>query len=248
LIKNLIIPILNILKTIFFLFVYLLINDINIGTITNEGYRTVRLAISETKNNVIVECRYYKAKVTDSKAAVIYVGGVGGGWDSPAKELYPRLSQKLAKENGINSLRIQFRYSTDLEESIVDVLAGIEFLTQEEGITSIGLIGHSFGGAVVISAASIASENIVKAVVTLATQSYGTEGVATLKEDSCSILLIHGNNDEVLSPYCSHYIYNNAHEPKKLILYDNASHSLGEVADKVFQKVHEWLLKNLIKK
>jgi hypothetical protein len=78
LIKNLIIPILNILKTIFFLFVYLLINDINIRTITNEGYRTVRLAISETKNNV-VECRYYKAEFTDSKAAVIYVGGVGGG-------------------------------------------------------------------------------------------------------------------------------------------------------------------------
>ena len=214
------------------------------GTITNEGYRIVRLTISENGNN-IVECRYYKAEVTDSKAAVIYVGGVGGGWDSPAKELYPRLSQKLAENDGINSLRIRFSYSTDLEASVLDVLAGIEFLTQEEGITSIGLVGHSFGGAVVISAASIASENIVKAVVTLATQSYGTEGVSRLKEGSCSILLIHGNNDEVLSPYCSHYIYNNAQEPKKLVLYDNASHGVDEVADKVFQKVYEWLLKNL---
>ena len=223
-----------------------MINDINIGTITNEGYRIVRLAISETKNNV-VECRYYKAEFTDSKAAVIYVGGVGGGWDSPAKELYPRLSQKLAKDDGINSLRILFRYSTDLEESIVDVLAGIEFLTRKEGITSIALVGHSFGGAVVISAASIASENIVKAIVTLATQSYGTEGVSILKEGNCSILLIHGNNDKVLSPYCSHYVYNNAHEPKELVLYDNASHGLDEVADKIFQKVYEWLLKNLIK-
>jgi pimeloyl-ACP methyl ester carboxylesterase len=220
-----------------------LINDINIGTITNEGYRTVRLTISETGK--VVECRYYKAEVTDSKFAVIYVGGVGGGWDSPAKELYPRLSQKLTEEDGINSLRIRFSYSTNLEASVLDVLAGIEFLTQEEGITSIGLVGHSFGGAVVISAASIASENIVKAVVTLATQSYGTEGVSRLKEGSCSILLIHGNNDEVLSPYCSHYIYNNAHEPKKLVLYDNASHGLDEVADKVFQKVHEWFLENL---
>ncbi len=229
------------------MFVCLLINDINIRTITNEGYRTVRLAISETKNNV-VECRYYKAEFTDSKATVIYVGGVGGGWDSPAKELYSRLSQKLAKENGINSLRIQFRYSTDLEESIVDVLAGIEFLTQQEGITSIGLVGHSFGGAVVISAASIASENIVKVVVTLATQSYGTEGVSRLKKGKCFILLIHGNNDEVLSPYCSHYVYNNVYKPKELVLYDNASHSLNEVADNVFQKDHEWLLKNLIKK
>jgi hypothetical protein len=30
-----------------------------------------------------------------------------------------------------------------------------------------------------------------------------------------------------------------------LVLYDNASHGLDEVADKVFQKVYEWLLKNL---
>jgi len=54
-----------------------LINNINIGTITNEGYGTVRLAITETGKNV-VECIYYKAEVTDGKAAVIYVGGVGG--------------------------------------------------------------------------------------------------------------------------------------------------------------------------
>lgn len=123
-----------------------------------------------------------------------------------------------------------------------------EFLTQQEGITSIGLVGHSFGGAVVISAASIASENIVKVGVTLSTQSYSTEGVSRLKKGKCFILLIHGNNDNVLSPYCSHYVYNNAYKPKELVLYDNASHSLNEVADNVFQKVHEWLLKNLIKK
>lgn len=55
--------------------------------------------------------------------------------------------QKLANEDGINSLRIQFRYSTDIEESILDILLCIEFLTQEEGITSIVLVGHFFGGA-----------------------------------------------------------------------------------------------------
>lgn len=100
----------------------------------------------------------------------------------------------------------------------------------------------------VISAASIASENIVKVGVTLSTQSYSTEGVSRLKKGKCFILLIHGNNDNVLSPYCYHYVYNNAYKPKELVLYDNASHSLNEVADNVFQKVHGWLLKNLIKK
>ena len=101
------------------------------GTITNEGYRIVRLIISENGNN-IVECRYYKAEVTDSKAAVIYVGGVGGGWDSPAKELYPRLSQKLAKYDGINSLRIRFRYSTDLEDQSWMYLPVLNFLLKKK--------------------------------------------------------------------------------------------------------------------
>jgi len=108
-----------------------LINNINIGTITNEGYGTVRLAITETGKNV-VECIYYKAEVTDGKAAVIYVGGVGGGWDSPAKELYSKLSHKLAKDDGINSLRIRFRDSTDLEESILDVLAVLDSLLKKK--------------------------------------------------------------------------------------------------------------------
>lgn len=131
---------------------------------------------------------------------------------------------------------------------MLDVLAGIEFLTQIEGLTSIGLIGHSFGGAVVISAASVASENLVKAVVTLSTQSYGAEGVSTLKEGECSILLIHGNNDGVLPPYCSSHIYNKAKEPKKLILYDDASHGLDEVAYEIYQKVYQWFAENLAKR
>jgi hypothetical protein len=39
-----------------------------------------------------------------------------------------------------------------------------------------------------------------------------------------------------------------AHEPKKLVLYDNSGYGLDEVAVEVFQKVHEWFLENLIKR
>ena len=41
----------------------------------------------------------------DATKSVIYVGGVDGGWDSKARELYSKLASKLAS-NGINSLRI----------------------------------------------------------------------------------------------------------------------------------------------
>jgi pimeloyl-ACP methyl ester carboxylesterase len=222
-----------------------LISDTQTGSITEEGYTPIKIktVISDKEDNN-TECRYYKAVFEGSKAAVIFVGGVGGGWDSPAKWLYPRLSQKLVKDYGISALRIRFRCPTNLEECVIDVLAGIEFLTLMERKTSIGLVGHSFGGAVVISSAAL-SKDIVKTVVTLSTQSYGTEGISKLKENKCSVLLIHGNSDEVLSSYCSSYIYNKAKEPKQLILYDDASHSLDEVADKVFHKVQKWIVEKL---
>ncbi|MBA3978130.1 MAG: dienelactone hydrolase family protein [Nitrosopumilus sp.] len=217
-------------------------------SVNNEGYIPIKLRIFDRSDDDgdYIGCRYYKSGFEVSNAAVILVGGVGGGWDSPAKGLYHRLSAKLAKDDKINSLRIRFRYPTNLEECVVDVLAGMEFLTQMERKTSLGLVGHSFGGAVVISSAAIAKD-IVKTIVTLSTQSYGTGGISKLKENNCSVLLIHGNNDTVLPSYCSSSIYNKAKEPKQLVLYDNAGLSLDEVADKVFNKVYEWLGENFNK-
>jgi pimeloyl-ACP methyl ester carboxylesterase len=223
-----------------------LIKGAETGSITNEDYIPIKLKILDgaDSDGDKIDCRYYKTGYQGGSAAVILVGGIGGGWDSPAKGLYNRLSHKLAKDDEMNTLRIRFRYPTNLEGCVVDVLAGIEFLTQAERKTSIGLVGHSFGGAVVISSAALAKD-FVKTVVTLSTQSYGTEGISKLEENECPILLIHGNSDDVLSSYCSSYVCNKAKEPKQLLLYDNAGHSLDEVADKVFHRVYEWLGQNL---
>jgi len=99
---------------------------------------------------------------------------------------------------------------------------------------------------VVIFSAAL-SKDIAKTVVTLSTQSYGTGGISKLRENKCSALLIHGNSDLVLSSYCSSHIYNKAKEPKQRILYDNASHSLDEVADEVFHKVQKLLVEKISK-
>jgi hypothetical protein len=55
------------------------------------------------------------------------VGGIGGNFDTPADNLYPRLCEYL-KLVGISSLRVRFRHSTDLAESVIDVILGLEFL------------------------------------------------------------------------------------------------------------------------
>ena len=123
----------------------------NLGEINNEGYAAVRLVTSRGDRGV--NCRYYYT--AGASNAVIWVGGVGGGWDTPSRGLYLHLCQKLII-NDINSLRVCFRYPTDLCESGLDVIEGIHFLEQQ-GIESIGLLGHSFGGAVVIQTTTTAA-------------------------------------------------------------------------------------------
>lgn len=114
---------------------------------------------------------------------------------------------------------------------------------KQQGIESVGLVGHSFGGAVVIQAGTAFSDT-VRTVVTLSTQSYGAEGVSRLKKGS-SILLIHGTDDKVLPPHCSSYVYNLANDPKEIILYKGTMHGLDESGEEVHQMVYDWLVKHL---
>lgn len=138
-----------------------------------------------------VATRYYAASAAGR--GVIWVGGVGGGWDSPADDLYPKSSEALTQA-GISSLRIRFRNPHSLRDGVADVQAGIDFL-QNQNVAKIAVVGHSFGGAVVIQAA--AQNRNVCTVVTLSTQSYGADPVAQLGPH-CSILLVHGVADRVL--------------------------------------------------
>jgi esterase/lipase len=190
------------------------------------------------KKDEVVNCRFYPSK--GSKTGVIFVGGIGGDFDSPAKNLYSKLAAQLCHED-INALRIEFRYPTDIDESVQDVLLGVRFL-ESEGAISLGLVGHSFGGAVVVQAAS--KSIAVKTVVTLATQSYGAEAVEQLSEGT-SIMLVHGTDDETLSPQNSELIYKLASEPKELLILQGNGHDLVESAAEVYDQIHKWLIKQL---
>lgn len=215
-----------------------IIKDVDIGQLNYEGYKPIRLITSYGN----IHGRYYQA--LNTKKAVIFVGGVGGDFDSPAKNMYPYLSQELISEK-ISSLRIQFRNPTNIIESVFDVLAGITFLKSQE-IQHVGPVGHSFGGAVVIQSGVIAKD-MVDTIVTLATQCSGTEYVDEIR-DNCSILLIHGTSDQVIPSSCSSNVYEMAHDPKEIIIYNNAGHTLEEVDKEVYQTVSNWLTEQLEKK
>lgn len=209
-----------------------------LGSVGDEGFRTVTM---ETDRGP-VEGRFYPAPGPDGGAAVaaLWVGGIGGGFDSPARGLYPRLCADLVGD-GIASLRVRFRDPRDLEEAVHDVLCGLTFLGRQ-GIHHVALVGHSFGAAVAIQAGA-SNRGAVCTVVALATQGHGTEPARDLP---CPILLIHGEADEILSPGCSLHVHRIAREPKKLVLIPGSGHALDETSEAVCREVRDWLRRMLL--
>lgn len=176
-----------------------------------------------------------------SARAVLLVGGADGGFDGPAEALYPTLAEDFAAL-GVATLRLDFRvhrFPNDVEEGVHDLLAGLQWLA-ERGFVRVVLVGHSFGGAVVIEGAVRASSaaSNVAGVVTLATQTGGAERVESLAPRP--ILLIHGRDDVRLSPAGSEILYRYAGEPKELLLLDGATHSLRQAREVVRARVREW--------
>lgn len=230
---------------------HMTISEIEIGDMASEHFWPVTLHTSRGD----VEYRYYhslgfhgfgdspseQAQPQAKAQAAIFVGSVEGGWDTPGEDdLYPNICQALNKQ-GISSLWVQYRKSTSLIESILDVLAGIFFLRSQQ-FTSIALIGHSFGGAVTLQAA--AASDMVKAAVVISTQLYGIDAASRLRKDT-STLFIHGLDDNLLSPLCSIQAFNRVQGSKELILLNKVQHDLTAVSHDIEKKITTWLVEKL---
>jgi pimeloyl-ACP methyl ester carboxylesterase len=172
--------------------------------------------------------------VEGGTGAIVCVGGAMGGIDGPADRLYARLPAVLAG-NGVTVLRLEYRRPNQFEECVLDVLAGCSLLKGIGG-TDVVLVGHSFGGAVVIKAGELAP--IVRAVASLSTQLYGTREVENLGKP---LLLVHGMEDSVLEHAASEDVYRRALEPRRLVLYAEAGHSLIQAKDALTELLAEWI-------
>jgi len=180
--------------------------------------------------------------VEGAAAAVVMVGGGDGGLDGPAEAIYPTLGADLA-EREIATLRLDFRihqFPGDVDEGVHDLLVGARYLAGL-GIARLGVLGHSFGGAVVIEAA--AREPAITSVATLATQTAGAQRVGELAPRP--LLLVHGLADTRLSPDCSRLLYRLAGEPKRLELLEGATHSLRQRREDVRGLVVAWFVETL---
>jgi len=170
----------------------------------------------------------------NASRAVLCVCGAIGGYDGPAM-LYPRLGLVMP-HTGFAVARMNYRQPNEFDECVLDTLAALTFL-KGVGHTQAALVGHSFGGAVVINAGTLSP--VVKTVVAVSSQLAGAHVVAELAPRP--LLLIHGTADTVLPDECSRMLYERAREPKLLKLVDGADHRLSGHGEELFVLIGDWL-------
>jgi len=171
--------------------------------------------------------------------AAVFAGGALGGLDGPAHAVYPRLADALRgpEAGGLSSLRLQYRQPGEFSECVLDVLAGLSLL-KGLGAARVALVGHSFGAAVAIKCGELSE--LVTGVAALSPQLYGTRTVQRLSPRS--LLLVHGTADNILDCAASNEVYERALEPKRLVLYEGADHTLASCAEELFELLRGWLL------
>ncbi|MSP21743.1 MAG: alpha/beta hydrolase [Dehalococcoidia bacterium] len=188
-----------------------------------------------------IACAYSTPR--EGVPVVVMVGGGDGGLDGPVG-LYPALARDLL-EAGLGTLRVDFRihrFPGPVEDGVHDVRAAVEWLAGR-GMERVGLLGHSFGGAVVIDAAAEEAARVAS-IATLATQTAGAQRVAELAPRP--MLFVHGLDDTRLLPECSRYLYSLAGEPKDLVLLEGATHSLRQRHPEVRELLVEWFVDTLL--
>jgi dienelactone hydrolase len=151
-------------------------------------------------------------------AAVLWCSAPGAASAGRAGGLYSRLGQRL-RAGTCYPLSWLGGSRPGLASCVADAMAGLDWLATQ-GRRQVALVGHSFGGAVVI-AAGAAREEVV-AVAALSSQAAGTELALAWRRDRC--LLVHGLADEILPAAGSRDIHRRAAEPKEIILYAGCRH------------------------
>ncbi len=171
----------------------------------------------------------------DSTQAVVWVCGARGGFGGPATGLYAELAQEMTAA-GITSLRMDYRDPNNIQECALDLLAGVNYL-RAMGYGPPVVVGHSFGGAVVVAAGSVS--DYVAGVVSLSPQTYGAQGAGMISP--APILVVHGKADTRLPFSCAVAIHDWAKEPKELVLYEGAEHRLDECRAELADLLRDWI-------
>ncbi len=172
----------------------------------------------------------------DARDVVVTCGGGMGSVLGPADGLYHALGCELADAYGIATMRVGYRKPNDLSRCVHDVAAAAD-LASRSGARGFVVIGHSFGGAVAIQAATVLGGHC-RGVVTLATQSAGCEHASELGDTP--LLLLHGTDDEILPAETSTVVQMLAGHGE-VVLLSGAGHLLTQAATELRERLSVWI-------
>ncbi|HET7737517.1 MAG TPA: dienelactone hydrolase family protein [Tepidiformaceae bacterium] len=202
----------------------------NVSAMPHDEPGVYRLLIETSRGEIAALLR----PVEGGTGAVVFAGGAGPGIPLSKDSIYDLLPLRLAAR-GVTSMHIAYRKNEEFEECVLDILGACSVL-RGIGATDVALVGHSMGGAVVIKAGQLAVD--VRGVVALAPQLFGTRQVEELGKP---LILIHGTNDTVLNHEASEDIYRRALDPKEIVLFEGAGHSLIDARDQIADLLEEWI-------
>ncbi|KAJ5898732.1 hypothetical protein N7504_009020 [Penicillium tannophilum] len=136
---------------------------------------------------IIYEVQSY-GQADKRTSAVVLVSGAGGGVSGPGG-IYPSLADKIALLLSIPCIRLDYRIPAETKTCTADIRAAFDHLHEKYGAK----ISHP------------EEPTRVLGVVAIASQVAGTEGIKSLAPRP--LLLLHGEDDTVLSPSCSETLF-----------------------------------------
>jgi len=171
----------------------------------------------------------------DATEVVLMCGGAAGGVLGPGRSLYLELGRELA-EQGRAAMAIDYRQPGHTRRCVLDVCAAAD-LALRNGAERYVILGHSFGGAVAIQAATI-FPSTTAGVITFATQSAGCEDARAMGD--VPLLLVHGESDSILGVENSETVRELAGHGDVVII-PGAGHMLSEKPDDLAEISRAWI-------
>ncbi|MFT5204067.1 MAG: pimeloyl-ACP methyl ester carboxylesterase [Candidatus Aldehydirespiratoraceae bacterium] len=171
----------------------------------------------------------------DATDVVLMCGGAMGGMLGPGRSLYLELGLEMAAE-GRAAMAVNYRKAGDLTRSLLDTCAAAD-LALRNGAQRFVILGHSFGGAVAIQAASTFAAHTA-GVITYATQSAGCEEAARIGDTP--LLLLHGERDSILGPENSMMVQSLA-GTGEVRTFPDTDHLMAEAAEEIAELTGSWV-------
>ncbi|KAJ5887339.1 hypothetical protein N7504_011386 [Penicillium tannophilum] len=177
---------------------------------------------------IIYEVQSY-GQADKRTSAVVLVSGAGGGVSGPGAD-------KIALLLSIPCIRLDYRIPAETKTCTADIRAAFDHLHEKYGAQKFLVVGWSFGGSPCFTVAAEEPTRVL-GVVAIASQVAGTEGIKSLAPRP--LLLLHGEDDTVLSPSCSETLfhrYGNGGD-RRMRLFPGDDHGLTKHAVLVEQKI-----------